>query len=173
MRVACRCGDVRPVVERASLSPVRTPTGTAAGIEELTLVRFDHFDKQSNDATGREELAAELAFSRRKLVEEVFVDSTENVFRTSDFVANRNRADQVEPLAEAGLSRSARAKRLGRTALSRGLSFSMASIAPSTYMRNFRSRPARGPRCWTTPRQRRSRPRRCPTIVFDGEWAKV
>ena len=53
--------------------------GAAARVEHAALVRGEHFDQHADDATGRVELAALLAFGTGELREEVFVDAAQDV----------------------------------------------------------------------------------------------
>ena len=51
----------------------------AARVVDAALVRGEHFDQHADDATGRIELAALLAFGTGELGEEVFVDAAQDV----------------------------------------------------------------------------------------------
>ncbi len=60
------------------------------------------FDKEFYDATRRVEFAPSFAFGAGELGEEVFVDSTEDVFGTGGFVANLYIRDGIDELTEFG-----------------------------------------------------------------------
>src|SRR5438309_3476720 len=60
--------------------------GTAAGIVNAAFVGGEHLDEESHDALRSIELAAFLALGAGEPVEEVFIDTTEDVFRTIRFV---------------------------------------------------------------------------------------
>src|SRR5437879_2769378 len=53
--------------------------GTAGGIQDTPVERFEHFDEKSDDAAGSVEFAAFLSFRAGKLAEEIFVNSAEGV----------------------------------------------------------------------------------------------
>jgi len=48
--------------------------GTSGGVEDAAVKRLDHFHNQLDEAGGREELTAFLAFGHRELAEEIFGD---------------------------------------------------------------------------------------------------
>lgn len=48
--------------------------GTTGGVEDAAVKRLDHFHNQLDEAGGREELTAFLAFGHRELAEEIFGD---------------------------------------------------------------------------------------------------
>jgi len=73
---------------------------TAAGIEHAALVRGKHFDEQLDDAAGRVELPAFLAFRAGKLGEEILVHAPEDVFRPALRVAEADGGDEVDQFAE-------------------------------------------------------------------------
>ena len=75
--------------------------GAAAGVEDAALVRREHLDQQPDDAAGRVELAALLAFGAGELREEVLVDAAQDVLGAVLLVAQADVADQVDELAEA------------------------------------------------------------------------
>src|SRR4051794_27213926 len=53
--------------------------GTAGGVEHAALERLQHFDEQSGNRPGSEELAPAVAFGASELLDEVPVDATEDV----------------------------------------------------------------------------------------------
>lgn len=52
---------------------------TASGIEDAAVIGLNHLGQQADDATGRVELAAPLAFGAGELAKEIFVDAPECV----------------------------------------------------------------------------------------------
>jgi hypothetical protein len=74
--------------------------GAAAGVEDAALVRLQHPHQQADDAHRREELAAELAFRRRELAEEILVDVAEQVTGPGVTVTQGDRADEVNQFPE-------------------------------------------------------------------------
>ena len=75
--------------------------GAAAGVIDPALVGGKHLHQHTDDAAGRVELAAFLAFGAGELGQEVFVDPAQDVFGAVLFVAQADVADQVDELAEA------------------------------------------------------------------------
>src|SRR5437870_13577497 len=76
---------------------------TAAGIVNPAFVGSEHLDEESHDALRGVELAAFLALGARELTQEIFVDTTEDIFRSTHFVAHADGADEVDELAESVL----------------------------------------------------------------------
>ena len=62
------------------------PTRAAAWVEDSALVGFKHLNKEFNDAPRGVELAAFLAFCRRKLPQEIFIDPSENILASAFLV---------------------------------------------------------------------------------------
>lgn len=77
--------------------------GAAAGVKNTALVGFEHFDEEADDAGGRVELSAALAFLFCELAQEVLVDSPEHVALAAGLVAQADRGNQIDHLAEATL----------------------------------------------------------------------
>src|SRR5690606_35972203 len=78
-------------------------TRTTARVEHAAFERCEHFDEQPHDTGRRVELATVLAFGRRELGEEVFVNAPKDVACAVALVAEADRADQVDELSETRL----------------------------------------------------------------------
>ena len=89
----------------------------AARVVHAALVWGEHLDEDPDDVRRRVELAALLALGARELGEEVLVDTAEGVLRPVGRGSERDVADEVDELAEAGLVEAGPGVVLGQYAL--------------------------------------------------------
>ena len=93
--------DVALMVEHELFALHEHPAAAAAAVIHAPVVGFEHFHQQFDNAGGRLELAALLAFGIGKLAEEVFIHPAEQVLGFVRILLEANRADQVDQLAQA------------------------------------------------------------------------
>ena len=82
------------------------PTGAAARIEDPALVGFQHLNKESNDAPRGVELPSLLAFRRRKLSQEIFIDPSKNILASAFLVTQTDSPDNIDQFSESLLIQS-------------------------------------------------------------------
>ena len=95
--------------------------GAAAGVVDAAFVGGEHLYEEADDAVGRIELAAVLAFGAGELGEEVFVDAAEDVFGAVVTVAEADGADEVDEFAETVLVERGAGVVLGEDAFEAGV----------------------------------------------------
>ena len=91
----------------------------AAGVEHAALVGREHLDQELDDRARRIELAALLALGRGELGEEILIHPAEQVARLVLGIAEADRADQVDQLAQPLLVESRAVEVLRQHALER------------------------------------------------------
>ena len=113
------------------MSPIRPPCSStncslalhehagraAARVVDSPLVRREHLDQHADHAARRVELPAVLSFGTGELREEVFVDAAQDVLRAVLGIAQPDRADHVDQLAQAVLVERRPAKILRQDSL--------------------------------------------------------
>ena len=88
------------MVQHELLTLHEHPATTTTPVIHAPVVGFKHLHQQLDDAFRRIELSALFAFRVRKLSEEVFIHSAEQVLSFISFLIEANRADQINQLAQ-------------------------------------------------------------------------
>ena len=93
----------------------------AAGVIDPPLVRLQHLDQESDDATRRVELTPALALRAGKSAEEILVHSSENVAGAVGLLGHTDLAHEVDELSEHDLVQCWARVVLGQDALERSV----------------------------------------------------
>src|SRR6266516_8060428 len=76
-------------------------TRATAGVVDAATIRLDHLHQQFDHGLWRVKLASTLALRVGKLAEKVFVDAAKNIFGAALFVAQADRAYEVDKFTQA------------------------------------------------------------------------